>query len=176
MKCKNCGEMSKDHYYKEKYCDNIKNYKLDSKQFIPQEEFSEKEAKFKFLKWEQENKGCGKLHHLGTEECGKRDYLCPSCSLKDDTGSASNHSSSMVQKDKDPFSSQSGLGSDIPSSLSDKMINRGQSADDVEDQYFLHSKDVVEAVRKLKEEMPNQDINEWKAQQELIDKIFGEFK
>ncbi len=28
MKCKNCGQLSKDHYYKEKYCYNIKDFKL----------------------------------------------------------------------------------------------------------------------------------------------------
>ena len=31
--CENCGEEKKEHYYREKYCKNLSNYKLESEKF-----------------------------------------------------------------------------------------------------------------------------------------------
>ena len=41
-------------------------------------------------------------------------------------------------------------------------------------QAFYPDEDVKEFIRLLKEGMPNQDMGEWKSQQEFIDKLAGD--
>lgn len=168
--CKNCGQLKKDHYYKEKYCSNVYNYEMGSKQFIPFETICGPIPK---------NKGCGKdiiingdweegfgiVNTIKTPatsirfNCGINGNLYPSCSYP--KGHKPN-SPSRLQLDKDledvphrytdgNMGKNNDSGSDIHQEpdrckpLSDKFVRYYWNEDSI--------KDVAEFIRRLKEKV-----------------------
>ncbi len=171
-KCKNCVHSKKNHGckgYSDAKDDIGKgecNY-CNCKQFIPQErKMSKEEMDLLYNKGEgldysfEENQGCGRYFNAGRSKCHTVNGLCPSCSLKDDTGSASPHSPTNlpsrrvklgnreVAKDKGSEGTNRKKSSEITSKtsesdfiLSDKMIRMGYDKD------MYYEKDVAEFIR-----------------------------
>ncbi len=169
MKCKNCGHDRINHMTQD--CDTGKFFPLDKnglperngachkcgwrkcKQFIPSED--------EIVQSDTENKGCGKdvyYQGLAIGVCGGRSgTLCPLCSnntqetkIKTGDSGFKSHPGNSSLENKDPddkttfHTKVSDSGSDFK--LSDKIKHRL-------DETILHSYDVKEFIRLLKEEI-----------------------
>ncbi len=195
--CKNCGQLKKDHYYKEKYCSNVYNYEMGSKQFIPFETICGPIPK---------NKGCEHVCCVNclpdgnpSDECKiyghMYEKMCvPSCSPNSPASepfATTNDVKAVLKEDKDPVSPEKTYkirekdsGSDI--SLIEKVTKlnydpKVEKLSDEQKEYVVwmfkqiikeKDKKFAEAVRKLKEDL---DVTDYGFILDKIDKIFGEF-